>query len=208
MTLMAGPDRYPRQPDRGQPAGDQPADRLVRAQPDRHRAVALQWRLAPRLPGFHPARRLHEHEPRPARQGPARPVLPYRQWRSATRRRRSANSTTNTLRSWICPPNSTCRRCSACSRSTPCRWASCTGAAGGSIRAAIRRTALFTVEGERDDICAVGQTLAAQELCSSLRPYMKRHHVQPGVGHYGVFNGQRWNSLIYPMLRNVVYASD
>jgi poly(3-hydroxybutyrate) depolymerase len=73
---------------------------------------------------------------------------------------------------------------------------------------AIRRTALFTVEGERDDICAVGQTLAAQDLCSGLRPSLKRHHVQTGVGHYGVFNGQRWNSLIYPILRNVVYASD
>jgi polyhydroxyalkanoate depolymerase len=73
---------------------------------------------------------------------------------------------------------------------------------------AIRRTALFTVEGERDDICAVGQTLAAQDLCSRLRPSMKRHHVQTGVGHYGVFNGQRWSSLIYPLLRNVVYASD
>ncbi len=73
---------------------------------------------------------------------------------------------------------------------------------------AIRRTALLTVEGERDDICAVGQTLAAQELCSGLRPYMKRHHVQTGVGHYGVFNGQRWNRLIYPILRNVVYSSD
>jgi len=73
---------------------------------------------------------------------------------------------------------------------------------------AIRRTALFTVEGERDDICAVGQTLAAQELCSSLRPYMKRHHVQTGVGHYGVFNGQRWKNYIYPMLTNVIYASD
>ena len=73
---------------------------------------------------------------------------------------------------------------------------------------AIRRTALFTVEGERDDICAVGQTLAAQDLCTRLRPSIKRHHVQTGVGHYGVFNGQRWSSLIYPMLRNVVYASD
>jgi polyhydroxyalkanoate depolymerase len=59
---------------------------------------------------------------------------------------------------------------------------------------AIRRTVLFTVEGERDDICAVGQTLAAQELCASVRPYMKRHHVQTGVGHYGVFNGQRWKN--------------
>lgn len=73
---------------------------------------------------------------------------------------------------------------------------------------AVGRTALFTVEGEQDDICAVGQTLAAQELCSSLRPYMKRHHVQTGVGHYGVFNGQRWKNYIYPILTNVIYASD
>jgi poly(3-hydroxybutyrate) depolymerase len=73
---------------------------------------------------------------------------------------------------------------------------------------AIRRTALFTVEGERDDICAVGQTLAAQELCSGLRPYMKRHHVQTGVGHYGVFNGRRWSNYIYPIMRNIIYASD
>jgi poly(3-hydroxybutyrate) depolymerase len=74
---------------------------------------------------------------------------------------------------------------------------------------AIRRTALFTVEGERDDICAVGQTMAAQELCSSLRPYMKRHHVQTGVGHYGVFNGRRWNNYIYPIMRNIIiYAND
>jgi len=73
---------------------------------------------------------------------------------------------------------------------------------------AIKRTALFTVEGERDDICAVGQTLAAQELCSGLRRYMKRHHVQTGVGHYGVFSGRRWSNYIYPLLRNTIYASD
>ncbi len=73
---------------------------------------------------------------------------------------------------------------------------------------AIRRTALFTVEGEKDDICAVGQTLAAQELCSSIRPYMKRHHMQPGVGHYGVFAGKKWESQIYPLLKNVILSSD
>jgi poly(3-hydroxybutyrate) depolymerase len=73
---------------------------------------------------------------------------------------------------------------------------------------AIRRTALFTVEGEKDDICAVGQTLAAQELCGGLRPYLKRHHVQTGVGHYGVFSGRRWAAEIYPILRNVIYTSE
>jgi polyhydroxyalkanoate depolymerase len=73
---------------------------------------------------------------------------------------------------------------------------------------AIKRTMLLTVEGERDDICAVGQTAAAHELCSSLRPYLKRHHMQPGVGHYGVFSGNRWNNQIYPLLKNVILASE
>ncbi|KQP43182.1 polyhydroxyalkanoate depolymerase [Pseudorhodoferax sp. Leaf274] len=71
---------------------------------------------------------------------------------------------------------------------------------------AIRRTALMTVEGERDDICSVGQTLAAQDMCANVRPYRKTHHVQTGVGHYGVFSGRRWNQEIYPRVRDMVYA--
>ena len=63
---------------------------------------------------------------------------------------------------------------------------------------AIRRTALFTVEGEHDDICAIGQTMAALDLCSGIGPDKKRYHLQTGVGHYGVFNGRRWASEIYP----------
>jgi poly(3-hydroxybutyrate) depolymerase len=73
--------------------------------------------------------------------------------------------------------------------------------------AAIRRTALMTVEGERDDICSVGQTVAAQDLCSSIRPFMKTHHVQTGVGHYGVFSGRKWNTQIYPRVREMIHAS-
>ena len=73
---------------------------------------------------------------------------------------------------------------------------------------AIRRTALFTVEGEKDDICAIGQTLAAHDLCTGLRPYLKKHHLQPGVGHYGVFSGRRWQNQIYPLLRNVILQMD
>ncbi|MBC2666570.1 polyhydroxyalkanoate depolymerase [Novosphingobium flavum] len=71
---------------------------------------------------------------------------------------------------------------------------------------AIQRTALLTVEGERDDICAVGQTAAAHLLCTSLRPHLKRHHLQPGVGHYGVFSGSKWERDIYPQVRNLVIA--
>jgi polyhydroxyalkanoate depolymerase len=73
---------------------------------------------------------------------------------------------------------------------------------------AIRRTMLLTVEGEKDDICAMGQTVAAHDLCSSLRPYLKRHHMQPGVGHYGVFSGRKWEGQIYPLVKNVILASD
>lgn len=73
---------------------------------------------------------------------------------------------------------------------------------------AIRRTALLTVEGERDDICALGQTAAAHELCTGLKPYRRRHHMQPGVGHYGVFSGRRWEGQIYPIVRNVMVSSE
>jgi len=72
--------------------------------------------------------------------------------------------------------------------------------------AAIRRTALMTVEGERDDICAIGQTVAAQDLCTSVRPYLKMHYVQTGVGHYGVFSGRRWSEQIYPRIRDMIHA--
>ena len=71
---------------------------------------------------------------------------------------------------------------------------------------AIRHTALLTVEGERDDVCAVGQTSAAHGLCTGLRPHLKRHHLQPGVGHYGVFSGSKWESQVYPQVRNMILA--
>ena len=73
---------------------------------------------------------------------------------------------------------------------------------------AIRRTALFTIEGERDDICSIGQTVAAHDLCTSLRPYRKKHYMQAGVGHYGVFSGRRWASQIYPLVRNTILANE
>jgi poly(3-hydroxybutyrate) depolymerase len=73
--------------------------------------------------------------------------------------------------------------------------------------AAIRRTALLTIEGERDDICSVGQTLAAQELASSLKLYMRTHYIQSNVGHYGVFSGRRWQHQVYPLVRHVIQVS-
>ncbi|WP_305080320.1 polyhydroxyalkanoate depolymerase [Methylocystis sp. WRRC1] len=65
---------------------------------------------------------------------------------------------------------------------------------------AIRRTALFTVEGEKDDISGVGQTEAALDLCAGVPAARKAHYLQLGVGHYGVFNGSRFRSHIAPRI--------
>jgi polyhydroxyalkanoate depolymerase len=73
---------------------------------------------------------------------------------------------------------------------------------------AIRKTALLTVEGERDDICGLGQTMAAQDLLRNVQPFRKKHYVQPGVGHYGVFSGTKWQTQIYPVVRNTILASE
>jgi poly(3-hydroxybutyrate) depolymerase len=71
---------------------------------------------------------------------------------------------------------------------------------------AIEKTALMTVEGERDDICAVGQTVAAQDLCRNLAPAKRAHHLQPKVGHYGVFHGRRWQTETYPKVAEFIRA--
>lgn len=70
----------------------------------------------------------------------------------------------------------------------------------------IRKTALMTIEGEKDDISGVGQTEAAQSLCVNIPPERKRHHLQMGVGHYGVFNGSRFRNEIAPKIRDFFSA--
>ncbi len=65
---------------------------------------------------------------------------------------------------------------------------------------AIRRTALLTVEGEKDDISGVGQTEAALSLCANIPETRKRHYLQLDVGHYGVFNGSRFRQHIAPRI--------
>jgi poly(3-hydroxybutyrate) depolymerase len=72
--------------------------------------------------------------------------------------------------------------------------------------AAIERTALMTVEGERDDICGPGQTVAAHALCPGIPAARKTHHLQPEVGHYGVFHGRRWRNETYPKVRDFIRA--
>ncbi|MFH5925169.1 polyhydroxyalkanoate depolymerase [Roseomonas xinghualingensis] len=72
---------------------------------------------------------------------------------------------------------------------------------------AIRRTALMTVEGERDDICAIGQTMAALDLCPNIPLANRHHHLQTGAGHYGVFSGRRWANEVYPKVRAMIEAN-
>jgi poly(3-hydroxybutyrate) depolymerase len=65
---------------------------------------------------------------------------------------------------------------------------------------AIRKVALLTVEGENDDISGVGQTKAAQTICTNIPENMRMHYMQPDVGHYGVFNGSRFRREIAPRI--------
>ncbi len=64
----------------------------------------------------------------------------------------------------------------------------------------IKTVALFTVEGELDDISGPGQTQAAHDLCSSIPASMKQDFVAPGCGHYGIFSGRRWRETISPQI--------
>ncbi|MDK9723109.1 MAG: polyhydroxyalkanoate depolymerase [Rhodospirillales bacterium] len=74
--------------------------------------------------------------------------------------------------------------------------------------AQIRRTALMTVEGEKDDISAVGQTWAAHLICENIPPEMHHHRLQEKVGHYGIFNGRRWREEILPDVADFIRRHD
>jgi poly(3-hydroxybutyrate) depolymerase len=73
---------------------------------------------------------------------------------------------------------------------------------------AIHDIALMTVEGENDDISGIGQTQAAHDLCVNIPESMKLDYIQPGVGHYGVFNGSRWRNEIQPRLAKFIKKHD
>ena len=72
---------------------------------------------------------------------------------------------------------------------------------------AVRNVALFTVEGENDDISGLGQTQAAHDLCVNIPQEKRAHYVQPQVGHYGVFNGSRFRSQIVPRIVDFMAAN-
>lgn len=65
----------------------------------------------------------------------------------------------------------------------------------------IKDTALLTIEGERDDISGQGQTKAAIDLCSGIAKKNKEHLLAEGAGHYGIFSGRRWRTMVYPQVK-------
>ena len=73
--------------------------------------------------------------------------------------------------------------------------------------AAIRNTALMTVEGELDDISGIGQTQAAHELFYNVPDRQHVNYIQTGAGHYGVFNGSRWRSEIAPRIKDFINSN-
>lgn len=68
----------------------------------------------------------------------------------------------------------------------------------------ITKTALMTIEGEKDDISAPGQTYSAHELCKNLPKDMQDNYLQQGVGHYGIFSGSKWRGFVYPKLTEFI----
>jgi poly(3-hydroxybutyrate) depolymerase len=69
---------------------------------------------------------------------------------------------------------------------------------------AITKTALFTIEGELDDISGSGQTQAAHDLCTGIPAGRRQHLTAKGAGHYGIFSGRRYREMIYPQIRDFI----
>ncbi len=74
--------------------------------------------------------------------------------------------------------------------------------------AKIRDCALFTIEGELDDISGEGQTRAAHKLCTGIPEAKRQHFTVPGAGHYGIFSGRRWRTQVYPRVRDFIAAAN
>jgi len=74
--------------------------------------------------------------------------------------------------------------------------------------AAITGTALLSIEGELDDIAGLGQTEAAQALCTGIPAGRREHFIVEGAGHYGIFSGRRWRETVYPKVRDFFAAAN
>ena len=200
-------DRPAREPDRGQRIRGEEVARLVRELGDRQRSAALCRRRAPGLSGLPATGRLHGDEH-------GAPRTAHRRLYDHLARGETAEA--EKIKSFYDEYFAVLDLTEEFYIETIDRIFQKAELATGDYTfrgdtvdpGAIRNTALLTVEGGRDDICALGQTSAAHELCRSLRPHLKRHHLQANVGHYGVFSGKRWEKEIYPVVRNMILAME
>jgi poly(3-hydroxybutyrate) depolymerase len=71
----------------------------------------------------------------------------------------------------------------------------------------ITTTALFSVEGELDDISGSGQTEAVHSICSGVPKARQKHLEAKGAGHYGIFSGRRWRDIVYPEVKSFILAN-
>lgn len=71
---------------------------------------------------------------------------------------------------------------------------------------AIRKAGLLTVEGANDNFCPPSQTEAAHAICANVPEHRRGHHLQQGVGHYGVFSGSKFQAEIYPAIRDFIFT--
>lgn len=180
---------------------------MVRAQPDRASPHAVTGSRATGLPRIPSARGIHGDERQPPRHGVRQPVH-----RPVAQKHAEAAKTEEFYREYFAVLDlaaefylETVRQVFEEHRLARGKlyWR-------GQLvdPAAIRRTFLFTVEGERDDICGIGQTAAAQDLCNRIPLGRRSHHRQAGVGHYGVFSGRRWERDVYPVVRNAILTGE
>jgi len=70
---------------------------------------------------------------------------------------------------------------------------------------AIVDTPLLTVEGADDDICGLGQTEAAQTICKSIPHSKRKHYIQQGAGHYGIFSGSKFRKFVRPLVTDFIH---
>ena len=72
----------------------------------------------------------------------------------------------------------------------------------------ITRTALFSIEGELDDISGSGQTEAVHSICRGVPKLQQKHLQVKGAGHYGIFAGRRWRELVYPEVKSFIHSHE
>ena len=203
LTMMGGPIDTRTQPHGGERLRQASADVVVRVEGGAARADALPGLHAPRLPGVPAVRRLRLDESGPALRL-ARAVLPARH----RGRRESAEAHRRFYDEYNAVMDLPAEYYLETVERVFHKHLLARGlleVRGERVRPeTISDSALFTIEGEIDDISGPGQTQAAHGLCKGIPAKAKAHYLAPGVGHYGIFSGRKYRETIYPKIRDFI----